>query len=281
METTTTTTSQAVMNVALFISSIIYVFFADPAPTTFFLFAISICGLLAAIYDMADKYKEALVVSILATIMLFGTLYNAKSMNAAFNIENLTKLRTSICNASPLCVSDVETSQETEQSKNKKLLTEDPVVYVESIMAKLDMKLNEYERVNLKALKAAKDNNEISDEGVKAYKKYLTDMKTSNYKSNFIRLTMFANTFSLETCNKYNSKAFCDDLASQTIPEIKMNHTIRFESFIRTGLMNHEQTKKYLDLVHDKLDKALDKRPERVLTDREVNNIFESVPTKQ
>lgn len=166
--------------------------------------------------------------------------------------------------------------------ENARLLKKDPVTYVEETMAKLDMKLNEYERVNLKALEIyAKGNSEFSDERINLFKQEITDLKTSNYKSNFIRLTLFAKTFSLETCNKYNSKVFCDDLASQTIPEIKMNKTIRFESFINTGLMNHEQAKKYLGLVHEKLDKALDKRPDRVLTDREVNNIFESVPTNQ
>lgn len=164
---------------------------------------------------------------------------------------------------------------------NSRLLEKDPVAFVESTMAKLAIELNEYERVNLKALQtAAIYNSEITDERIKSYKEYIADVKTSNYKSNFIRLTLLANTFSLEACSKYNSKAFCDDLASQTIPEIKMNHAIRSESFIHTGLMNYEQKEKYLAKVHAKIDKALDKRPYRVLTDREVNNIFESVPTE-
>lgn len=275
-----TTITQLIINLALFIASMTYVSLANLTPITFFLFALSISGLLVASNDMADKYKEALAVSALSILMLFGTLYNSKEINLLHNslykIEGAQPLRDIICRTNPNYECD-----KTSKLSKKEEISKDPVAYVESIMAKLDMKLNEYERVNLKALEAAKENNEMSDDGIKSYKEYIANVKTSNYKSNFIRLTLFANTFSLETCNKYNSKVFCDDLASQTIPEIKMNQTIRFESFIRTGLMNHEQTKKYLDLVHDKLDKALDKRPDRVLTDREVNNIFESVPTKQ
>lgn len=275
-------TTQIIINVALFATVITYISLTKLAPITFTLFILPIIGLVAAAHDLHDNYKAAFLVSALSTVMLFGILYNSKEINLLHNSlyksEGAQPVRDIICLANLKCMNSVKDSP---LSKYEELIAKAPVAHVESTMSKLDIELNEYERVNLMALKAAKDNNEISDEGVKAYKKYLTDMKTSNYKSNFIRLTMFANTFSLETCNKYNSKVFCDELASQTIPEIKMNQTIRFESFIRTGLMNHEQTKKYLDLVHDKLDKALDKRPDRVLTDREVNNIFESVPTKQ
>lgn len=273
-------TTQIIINVALFATVITYISLTKLAPITFTLFILPIIGLVAAAHDLHDNYKAAFLVSALSTVMLFGILYNSKEINLLHNslykIEGAQPLRDIICRTNPNYECD-----KTSKLSKKEEISKDPVAYVESIMAKLDMKLNEYERVNLKALEAAKENNEMSDDGIKSYKEYIANVKTSNYKSNFIRLTLFANTFSLETCNKYNSKVFCDDLASQTIPEIKMNQTIRFESFIRTGLMNHEQTKKYLDLVHDKLDKALDKRPDRVLTDREVNNIFESVPTKQ
>lgn len=166
--------------------------------------------------------------------------------------------------------------------ENARLLKKDPVTYVEETMAKLDMKLNEYERVNLKALEIyAKGNSEFSDERINLFKQEITDLKTSNYKSNFIRLTLAANTFSLETCNKYNSTAFCADLADLTIPQIEMSETIKLGIIENTGLLNEEKTEKYLDIFYDKLDKALDKRPDRVLTYREANNIFESIPTKQ
>lgn len=260
-----------------------YVSLANLTPITFFLFAISISGLLVASNDMADKYKEALAVSALSILMLFGTLYNSKEINLLHNSlyksEGAQPVRDIICLANPKCMNSVKDSP---LSKYEEILTKDPVTYVEETMAKLDMKLNEYERVNLKALEIyAKGNSEFSDERINLFKQEITDLKTSNYKSNFIRLTLAANTFSLETCNKYNSTAFCADLADLTIPQIEMSETIKLGIIENTGLLNEEKTEKYLDIFYDKLDKALDKRPDRVLTYREVNNIFESIPTKQ
>lgn len=273
-------TTHSVIGTTLYLSYILYIIIENPTLILLSALMASFCGFVWVLDVIDDRKNLALAASIISTTILFGALYTAKEINSFYINEKPipVTIKGLICLANPKCMNIIKDSP---LSKYEELIVKDPVAHVESTMSKLDIELNEYERVNLMALKAAKDNNEISDEGVKAYKKYLTDVKTSNYKSNFIRLTMFANTFSLETCNKYNSKVFCDDLASQTIPEIKMNQTIKFKSFINTGLMNNEQKERYLHLVHDKLDKALDKRPDRVLTDREVNNIFESVPTKQ
>lgn len=271
--------TQIIINTALFIAVITYMSATKLAPITFIVFILPIIGLLVATDDLQDNYKAALVVSALSTLMLFGTLYNVKEINSLHNDERSRAIKDFFCLANPKCLHPVKAHA---ISTNEELIAKDPVAFVESNMAKLDIELNEYENVNLKALQtAAKENSEITDERIKFYKKYLTDVKTSNYKRNFIRLTLAANTFSLETCNKYNSTEFCAGLADLTIPQIEMSESIKWKRLEKTGRMNAEETRKYLDLVYEKLDKALDKRPDRVLTGREVNNIFESVPTKQ
>lgn len=273
-------TTRAVIGSALGFSYIFYIIAVNPTIILLVALMASFCGLVWALEAIDDRKNLALAASIISTTILFGALCNANEINSFYKSEKPipVTIKSLICLANPNCIFRVKAHA---ISTNEELIAKDPVAYVEETMAKLDMKLNEYERVNLKALEAAKENNEISDEGIKSYKKYLTDVKTSNYKSNFIRLTLFANTFSLETCNKYNSTEFCADLADLTIPQIEMSESIKLKRLENTGLMNDEETKKYLDKVYEKLDEALDKRPDRVLTDREINNIFESVPTKQ
>lgn len=274
-------TTRAVIGSALGFSYIFYIIAVNPTIILLVALMASFCGLVWALEAIDDRKNLALAASIISTTILFGALCNANEINSFYKSEKPipVTIKSLICLANPNCIFRVKAHA---ISTNEELIAKDPVGFVESNMAKLDIELNEYESVNLKALEAAaKENSEITDERIKFYKKYLTDVKTSNYKRNFIRLTLAANTFSLETCNKYNSTEFCADLADLTIPQIEMSESIKLKRLENTGLMNDEETKKYLDLVHDKLDKALDKRPDRVLTDREVNNIFESVPTKQ
>ncbi|QUG90759.1 hypothetical protein GR140_19025 [Pseudomonas putida] len=97
-----TTKIQIIINATLFIASLAYILTTNLEPITFFLFAISICGLLAALNDMADKFKEALIVSVLSTLMLFGTLYNSKEINLAYKSDRLQPLRDAICLAKML-----------------------------------------------------------------------------------------------------------------------------------------------------------------------------------